>query len=326
MKYRASIIIPVYNNAKTVKRAIEEFQKQTVPFTDFEIILVDDLSTDGLEGVIADQLSHDNITLIKNSRSLGAGGSRNRGLDLAKGEIVIFSDSDTVPELHFIEEHLLSQNKWSDINYVVLGKVADPPEMEITPLMRLGNVTETWEAMEKIVWDEDDWIQFRTTNVSLKKEFVNIRFDEKMFHLSGIEDTEFGYRLFLNGMKLVYNDKALSWHYHFRSPEGYLRKVQRYGELFARWEHNSDPDTAAMLNEKFNYLLDCSRPLCFKNLREITRRSLINNTTAPVIRSMGFFFKKRNEKTSLFFFNKLYKYLFLKGYKEEKRRLSGEVI
>lgn len=319
----ASVIIPVYNNAEIVKRAIGAFQGQTVPFKDFEVILVDDVSTDNLEKVIADYLKSSNIIYMRNSRSLGAGGSRNRGLEVASGEIIIFSDSDTIPESHFIEEHLKSHREWPQQNYVVIGRVADPPDMKITPLMRLGNVTETWDVMDSLEWDMDDWVQFRTTNVSIKQGFLDIRFDEEMFHLSGIEDTEFGYRLYLKGMKVVYNNKALSWHYHFRTPEEYLRKVLRYGELFARWEHNSDGATAALLNEKFNYLLDSSHPLSWKNIRELVRRSLINDLTAPLIRGAGMFFAKKNEKMSLLFFNKLYKYLFLKGYRAEKKRLQG---
>jgi GT2 family glycosyltransferase len=188
--------------------------------------------------------------------------------------------------------------------------------------MRLGNVTETWDAMDELEWDMDDWIQFRTTNVSLKREFVDIRFDEEMFHASGIEDTEFGYRLFLKGMKIVYNNRAVSWHYHFRSPEGYLRKVERYGELFARWEDNCDGKTAAMLNKKFNYLLDMKKPFSWGNIRELLRRLAINDLTAPVIRGTAMFLKDKNEKTSLFLFNKLYKYLFLKGYRAEKRKIQ----
>ena len=88
-----SIIIPTYNREKLLSRAIKSIQQQT--YTDWELIVVDDDSTDGTEEEIM-KIKDSRIRYVKNDENIGAAGSRNHGVSLAKGDYIAFQDSDDV--------------------------------------------------------------------------------------------------------------------------------------------------------------------------------------------------------------------------------------
>lgn len=107
---KLSIIIPLYNNEKTLGRCIESVLAQNI--TDCEIIIVDDGSTDK-SGAIADEwaIKDTRITVIHKSNG-GLSDARNRGLDIVKGYYVTFIDSDDelmnntlLPLLHTLNNH-----------------------------------------------------------------------------------------------------------------------------------------------------------------------------------------------------------------------------
>lgn len=86
-----SIIIPTYNRAKFLPRAIESVQKQTNE--DWELIISDDGSTDNTEEVVSKYLDDVRIKYIKN-KNAGATAARNSGAKLAKYDFITFLDSD----------------------------------------------------------------------------------------------------------------------------------------------------------------------------------------------------------------------------------------
>lgn len=90
---KVSVIIPTYNRAHLVGRAIQSVLNQT--YQDFEIILVDDGSTDNTAEVIKKfQEKEKRIRYIKQARNKGAGAARNSGIKAARGEYIAFQDSD----------------------------------------------------------------------------------------------------------------------------------------------------------------------------------------------------------------------------------------
>jgi glycosyltransferase involved in cell wall biosynthesis len=83
--------VPCYNRAALLKRAVNSVLAQTL--TDFELIIVDDGSTDDTAGVLR-QFSDVRIRLLRNDENEGAARARNRGIQAARGEWVAFLDSD----------------------------------------------------------------------------------------------------------------------------------------------------------------------------------------------------------------------------------------
>lgn len=87
---KISVILPVYNGEKYIKKAIESVLSQTL--TDFELIIVNDGSTDGTLDII-NEFRDNRITLI-NQKNLGPGASRNRAFQKVTSEYVMFLDAD----------------------------------------------------------------------------------------------------------------------------------------------------------------------------------------------------------------------------------------
>ncbi|UOR03949.1 glycosyltransferase [Hymenobacter aerilatus] len=91
---KVSIIIPTYNRASYLKKAVESILFQN--FDDYEIIIVDNASTDNTEEIIK-EIGSNKIIYCKNKENIGMIGNHNRALSLIKGEYIhIFSDDDTM--------------------------------------------------------------------------------------------------------------------------------------------------------------------------------------------------------------------------------------
>ena len=94
MKTKLSIIVPVYNVEKYIRPCIESIFKQGLDDMDFEVIIVNDGSTDRSMKMIEDIINqHNNITVI-NQENLSLSVARNNGIAVAKGEYILMPDSD----------------------------------------------------------------------------------------------------------------------------------------------------------------------------------------------------------------------------------------
>jgi succinoglycan biosynthesis protein ExoO len=89
---RVSVITPAYNVAPYIGRCIESVQAQTL--TDWEMVIVDDASTDDTVAVVERYLTDSRIKLLRNEQNMGAGYTRNRALEQAQGEWIAVLDSD----------------------------------------------------------------------------------------------------------------------------------------------------------------------------------------------------------------------------------------
>lgn len=87
-----SVVLPVYNRQDLVRRAIDSVLAQTM--TDFELLVIDDCSTDATAAVVEEYCSDPRVRLQCNTTNLGPAGARNRGIELARGRYIAFQDSD----------------------------------------------------------------------------------------------------------------------------------------------------------------------------------------------------------------------------------------
>ncbi len=94
-----SIIVPAYNRARFLPRAITSVLQQH--FADWELLLIDDCSTDNTHEVVAEYNDY-RIRYIKNEVNIERSASRNKGVELSKGEYICFLDSDD----EYLSEHL----------------------------------------------------------------------------------------------------------------------------------------------------------------------------------------------------------------------------
>ena len=114
---KISVIVPVYNAGVYLEECLKSILQQT--FQDIEVILILDCPTDGSDKVCQSFLEKDSrIQIIYNEHNLHIGLSRNRGLDIAQGEYIAFSDDDDIRELNMYEV-LYSKAKQEDADMVV---------------------------------------------------------------------------------------------------------------------------------------------------------------------------------------------------------------
>lgn len=178
-KKRFSIIIPTYNSADVVTRAIESVKKQS--FTDYEIIVIDDCSKDNTKEVLS---KYTNINYVRNEENLKAGGSRNKGLELAKGEYIIFLDAD---------DYLADENTLQKINEVI-GE--DKPDIIYLGFKIVGRIEEEWIPTPKnstLSSRARDWTYENVWDVCWNLDFIkrnDIKFIEKRY----FEDFVFYYK------------------------------------------------------------------------------------------------------------------------------------
>jgi teichuronic acid biosynthesis glycosyltransferase TuaG len=93
MSYLVSIITPSYNSEKFIAQTIRSVQNQS--YTNWEMIIVDDCSSDKTESIIKDLINDDSrISFYQLQKNSGAGVARNQAVDLAKGRYIAFLDSD----------------------------------------------------------------------------------------------------------------------------------------------------------------------------------------------------------------------------------------
>jgi teichuronic acid biosynthesis glycosyltransferase TuaG len=132
-----SIIVPVYNAASYIENTIEMVRRQT--HSDWELILVDDASTDESVAVIRRMLGEGDIRLIQKSHNEGAAAARNTGLDAARGRYIAFLDADDVwmpdkllRELAFMKDRqadfVFSAYEFGDEEARGTGKIVHVPD------------------------------------------------------------------------------------------------------------------------------------------------------------------------------------------------------
>ena len=126
---KVSVIVPVYNSEKLLNRCISSIRNQTLK--EIEIICVNDCSTDNSLSILNNEVNEDNrIKVISNDKCLGAGISRNIGIDNARGEYLSFIDSDDYIDIDF-HEKLYNRAKEKDLDIVKGLTVCENEEGEI---------------------------------------------------------------------------------------------------------------------------------------------------------------------------------------------------
>lgn len=100
---RVSVIIPAYNCAESIGKAIDSALLQNIPL---EVIVINDCSKDNLDEIMMKYHDNDKVRYIKNKQNLGAAKARNKGVTLARGEYVAFLDGDDYWAEHKLDKQL----------------------------------------------------------------------------------------------------------------------------------------------------------------------------------------------------------------------------
>lgn len=153
-----SIIMPSYNTGRFIKETIESVQSQT--YTNWELIVVDDCSTDNTDDVINEFLSDERIHYIKNEKNSGAAVSRNKALKEAKGKWIAFLDSDDLWSPDKLEKQISFMKEYgyhfSYTNYSEIDEDSNPLGKMVTgpkKITRIGLYSYCWMGCLTVMYD-----------------------------------------------------------------------------------------------------------------------------------------------------------------------------
>ena len=189
-----SIIIPVYNAQRYLHRCLQSIISQT--YQNFEVILVNDGSTDNSYQVCQEFTNKDKrITVITQTNS-GASSARNRGIEIAKGEWITFIDADDYVERDYIE--CLCENITDEKTLIIQGLKQVNIKGEEIKKIEFENTTLTDTEIQK-AFDEHEIFEYGYTvaklyNLNIIKKH-DIKFDEQ---ISYSEDMLFMLEYILN--------------------------------------------------------------------------------------------------------------------------------
>jgi len=227
-----SVVIPTYNNISVLKKTLLAFDAQNFDFNLFEVIVVNDGSSDNTLDLLK-KLSRQlkiHLRIITQINS-GPAKARNKGILAARGKTIIIVNDDVVPSSDLIKRHTDFHRLNSKKNIGLLGYVTWHNDLKVTPFMKWLEDGGPYFSFSKIKGKIAGWERFWTCNISAKKIFLveNNLFDEN-FPYAAWEDVEFGARLGTAGLKLFYDKKAIGYHYHPTSVEKIKKKMIANGE------------------------------------------------------------------------------------------------
>jgi glycosyltransferase involved in cell wall biosynthesis len=237
---QVSVIIPTYNRLERLQMALEAFNHQTVDPSRFEVVVVSDGSTDGTDEFLRGASTSFPLKAVFQTNA-GPAAARNRGVDLARGEIVLFVDDDVVAQPDLIYQHLVSHQENSE-PVVVIGPMLTPTDFRLGPYVRWEQAMlyKQYEAMTSGIFGPT-FRQFYTGNASLRRELLVAvgPFNER---LRRAEDIELAHRLARSGAGFIFNKAAIGYHYATRSFSAWLQIAHDYGVndvVVGRWQRSS---------------------------------------------------------------------------------------
>src|SRR5690606_30722711 len=214
MMPKISVIIPVYNAEKYLKRCLESLINSLVDELEVEIILVNDGSSDTSLDICRDFKTKYDYIKVFDQNNQGPSAARNLGLQNATGEWIVFVDSDDYVEKNYFERIITEINTHTDIDIFVFNyyKTTDSKCTEHKVFNKFNQVFNHINILEILKNTNDFKYLLFPVNKVYKGELIRkygffdneIRFGE---------DALFNLRLFFYAQKLIFIDKALYNYY-----------------------------------------------------------------------------------------------------------------
>lgn len=213
---KASVIIPNWNGKNLLTECLVSLGEQV--FTDFEIIVVDNASTDGSIEYIEQNFL--NVTLVKLNKNVGFAKAINRGVKKALGEYVVFLNNDTKVDKLWLKELVKTADDHPEVASVgskVLNffdpKIIDGVGILINEVGQAKSLG--WQEENLGQYEKDQYVFGVTGGAGLFKKDIFIKvgmFDEHYFMYS--EEVDWAFRAQFLGYKSIYCSKAVVLHKH----------------------------------------------------------------------------------------------------------------
>lgn len=222
-----SVIVPTYNRRNQLHRTLLGLAAQQLPDHRFETIVISDGSTDGTNEYLRGGATPLPVVAL-DQENAGPAAARNRGIQAARAELIVFVDDDIVPAPGLIAGHLSAHESQGD-DLISIGPMLTPLDVELSPWV-------SWE--QRMLEKQYDLIrsgtfevsarQFYTANAAVRRRHLIAAggFDESFRRA---EDVELAYRLGDRGLNFTFVEDAVGYHYAERSYESWHTNAYVYG-------------------------------------------------------------------------------------------------
>jgi glycosyltransferase involved in cell wall biosynthesis len=224
-----SVVIPTHGRMDVLPEVLAalEAQQGAPPF---EVIVVDDGSTDGTDRYLAGRRPAAALRVVRQAKR-GPAAARNRGVEEAQAPRVAFLGDDTVPAPGWLAAHQAAHQRFGfDPGRAVIGYTRWHRRMRRTPF--LAYINELGLQFGYALIRDPDEVPFNffyTSNLSLCRERLLAEPFDLSFPYAAWEDIEAGYRLFARGLRLAYEPRAVAEHAHPTDLARFAARQERAG-------------------------------------------------------------------------------------------------
>lgn len=275
-----SIVTATFNGKDVLKMALERLSVQTFPMNSLEVVIVIDGSTDGTGEMLNDLRSKLPYKLrVLEQENKGPGAAHNHGALEASADIILFLADDILTTPGLLQLHNEYHLKNPQQHVAVVGKLVESRDVPQTAFQKAWNPFKGRDMAEK---NELNELDFWVSQLSMKRKFF---IEQGMFlEHSGAawEDLELGNRLFKNGLKLIYCENALGYHYHPQTIDSAIARTCASGKNFVLYEEAVD---GVKIHEFANILSARLKASTYTRilLRDMVRLFFFNRFTVPTI-------------------------------------------
>jgi len=224
-----SIILPTYNRCHTIPRAINSVLNQT--YTNWELIIVDDGSTDGTKNLLR-ELIHDKRIKYHYKKNKGPSSARNFGVSISKGTYICFLDSDDEFVANKLIKHIFEMKKFNAPASISNVRVYYPHGKKI----RVYNKKRFLVSYQNLIDSKIGSLM----NIVIKKGIIkNLKLDPT---LSIAEDLDLILRILESNQSILFINETLLNVYkdtnNKRLSSDYDRKIKNYLFLISKFQNN----------------------------------------------------------------------------------------
>jgi glycosyltransferase involved in cell wall biosynthesis len=221
-----SVVVPTYNRRDGILRLLTALAEQSYPADQFEVVVVNDGSTDGTAEALAQFAAPYRLRVLEQANA-GPAAARNAALHQADGRLIVFLDDDVVPGPDLLAVHASVQGDADDL--VVVGPMYPPTDWPRSVWVRWEErqLLKQYDAMDRGQYACTPR-QFYTGNASAPRALL-LRaggFDPRF---KRAEDVELAFRVWAMGARFHFEPSADVLHYAARSFKSWLRTPYQYG-------------------------------------------------------------------------------------------------
>ena len=225
---RISVVVPTYNSVDTLSLCLDALLSQDLDSNKYEIIVVDDGSTDNTEEVVARYLNKSPTISYHKKPNSGPAAARNLGAQRACGAILAFTDADCEPSHDWLTQIAGSFDEGGDDIVAVKGAYRTRQDSVVARFAQI-EFENRYRKMRNT-----ECIDFVDTysGAFRRSVFLAVGGFDTNFPVANNEDVELSYRMASQGHKMVFNPNAIVYHKHPDTVAGYLK--QKFGRAYWR--------------------------------------------------------------------------------------------